>query len=152
MVADLVSIITPCYGTADYLPTLLKSILIQTHPKIELFVIDDGSPDDIESVVDKFRQPFATKNYPLHYVRQSNSGQSVAIQNALNLINGEFLVWPDSDDFYAEEDAIAKMVDRFRQSGPKVGMVRTQESIVEDTPEHTLIRILGKQTSAEDLV
>lgn len=143
MVNDLVSVITPCYGTAKYLPQLLRSILNQTYPSIEVFVIDDGSPDDIKSVVDQFAQPYQDKGYKLEYVYQTNSGQSVAVQNGLDRINGEYLVWPDSDDYYSSDEAIAKMVKRFKDSPSDVGMVRTQQVEVRDDDHHTQIKILG---------
>ncbi|MBD5366021.1 MAG: glycosyltransferase family 2 protein [Bacteroides sp.] len=150
MVADLVSMITPCYGTASYLPKLLRSIIKQTYPQIELFVIDDGSPDDIQGVVKEFEPEFRKKGYRIEYIRQFNSGQSVAIQNGLDKINGEYLVWPDSDDFYASENSISKMVDRFKLSGQDVGMVRTQEIIVRDNAENTPIQTLGKNAKEEE--
>ncbi len=143
MVTDLVSIITPCYGTAKYLPNLLQSILKQTYPKIELFVIDDGSPDDIECVVKQFEGKFVDKGYNIRYVRQINSGQSVAIQNGLSLVKGEYLVWPDSDDFYSSEMAIAKMVERLKSLPDDFAMVRTQQIVVDDSPLHKIITIQG---------
>ena len=150
MVADLVSIITPCYGTAKYLPKLLHSILTQKYPRIEVFVIDDGSPDDIKSVTAQFEKSYRDKGYDLEYVWQTNGGQSVAIQNGLNRIRGEFLVWPDSDDFYASDETISKMVARFKLSGSDVGMVRTQEVVVRDDGFYTPFSLLGKKAKNEE--
>lgn len=143
MVPELVSIITPCYGTAKYLPTLLQSVLSQTYPNIEMFVIDDGSPDDIKGVVDSFKQQYTDKGYNLQYIWQPNAGQSAAIQNGLNRIAGEYLVWPDSDDFFASETAIAKMVERLQSLPVEYAMVRTQQNVVDDSPQHKVIKVQG---------
>jgi len=47
---SLVSIIVPCYKQAHFLPQAIKSALSQTHGKIEVIVVDDGSPDNTEEV------------------------------------------------------------------------------------------------------
>jgi glycosyltransferase involved in cell wall biosynthesis len=48
---DLVSIVTPCYNTGKYVHRLLESVLNQTYPNIEMFVIDDGSSDNSAEIV-----------------------------------------------------------------------------------------------------
>lgn len=143
MVANLVSIITPCYNTGKYLPTLLKSILFQDYPHIEMIAIDDGSIDNTAEVIKSYIPQFKDKGYSLTYLRQKNSGQSVAIQQGLIMANGEFLVWPDSDDYYASYKAISKMVKRFKTSAGDVAIVRTQEVVVEDSVNHTVKWIYG---------
>ncbi len=132
MEKGLVSILTPCFNTGLYIHRLLDSVYSQSYPSIEMFIIDDGSTDNSKEVIMKYIPKFQDKGYKLEYVWQRNSGQSVAIENGLNLINGEFLVWPDSDDYYESEDAIAKMVFALENASLDFAMVRTQEQIVED--------------------
>jgi glycosyltransferase involved in cell wall biosynthesis len=103
MEENLVSLLTPMYNTDKYIHRLLDSVLSQDYPSIEMIIIDDGSTDNSKDIVKSYIQPFAEKGYTLKYVYQENQGQSVAIKNGLQLISGEFLAWPDSDDFYAEK-------------------------------------------------
>ena len=147
MFPGLVSVITPCYNTGRYLSTLLESVLGQTYPYIEMFAIDDGSIDNTAEVIKSYIPKFEEKGYSLTYVWQKNSGQSVAIQKGLELMSGEYLVWPDSDDYYASSEAIEKMVERLKEMPDEVAMVRTQELIVEDSPEHKVIRLRGENAS-----
>lgn len=147
MFPGLVSVITPCYNTGRYLSTLLESVLGQTYPYIEMFAIDDGSIDNTAEVIKSYIPKFEEKGYSLTYVWQKNSGQSVAIQKGLELMSGEYLVWPDSDDYYASSKAIEKMVERLKEMPDEVAMVRTQELIVEDSPEHKVIRLRGENAS-----
>ena len=132
MKKDLVSILTPMYNTAGYVHRLLDSVLSQSYPYIEMIVIDDGSTDGSKNVVEDYITRFEEKGYSLQCVRQENSGQSVAVKNGLKLINGEFLVWPDSDDFYATNDAIEQMVNTLKTSTDEFQMVRTQERLLAD--------------------
>lgn len=141
---NLVSIITPCYNTGKYLPKLMDSILSQSYPYIEMITIDDGSTDNTEEIIKSYIDKFKNKGYKLTYIRQENSGQSVAIQKGIELIRGEYLVWPDSDDYYNSTEAISKMVERFKKSSSDIGMVRTQEILVEDTTEHIPVFLDGK--------
>ena len=129
---DLVSIVTPCYNTGAYLHRLLDSVLHQTYPSIEMFVVDDGSSDNSAEVVESYIPKFESKGFKLSLIRQQNSGQSVAIREGMKLINGKYFVWPDSDDFYASPYSISKMVEAFKHLGDDYGMVRTQENILED--------------------
>ena len=147
MQSKLVSIITPCYNTGKYLPNLLDSVLAQTYPFIEMIIIDDGSTDNTAAIIEEYIPRFSKKSILFHYVRQANSGQSAAIQRGLDMVNGEYLVWPDSDDYYAAKDAIEKMVERMESAGDDVAMVRTQELIIEDSSEHLIIGLLGGNAS-----
>ena len=106
----LVSLLTPCYNAGHLIGRLLDSVLSQTYPRVEMVVIDDGSTDCSAEIINSYVQKFSARGYSLQYYYQPNSGQSVAIRNGLRIITGEYLAWPDSDDFYATSDAIAKMV------------------------------------------
>lgn len=128
----LVSVITPAYNTGKYISKLLDSILTQSYLAIEMIVMDDGSTDNTADIVKSYIPQFRDRGYQLNYQYQENSGQSVAINNALKLIKGKYLVWPDSDDYYSSSEAIKKMVDEFEKGPDSLGMVRTQEKLIKD--------------------
>lgn len=132
MQEGLVSVLTPAYNTAGYIHRLLDSVLGQTYPQIEMIVVDDGSTDNLAEVVKSYEFPFTEKGFSFLYIYQENSGQSTAIKNGLPHINGEFLVWPDSDDYYSSFDAITLMVEEFLHSPEELHIVRTQGRIVKD--------------------
>lgn len=134
----LVSILTPCYNGEKFVWRLLDSVLNQTYPHIEMFVIDDGSTDNSAELIRSYIPRFEAKGYTLTYVYQENSGQSVAINNGLKLIAGDYLVWPDCDDWYAADDAIEQMVECLDLSGEDVSMVRCKSNLLD---EITLERI-----------
>jgi glycosyltransferase involved in cell wall biosynthesis len=107
----LVSILIPCYNAAPWLAATLDSALAQTHPKIEIIVIDDGSRDESLAIA---------RRYEPHGVRvatQPNLGASAARNHGLRLASGEFIQFLDADDLLAP-DKIARQVERLRAAPP----------------------------------
>jgi glycosyltransferase involved in cell wall biosynthesis len=128
----LVSIITPCFNADKYIHKLLNSVLDQTYAKIEMFVIDDGSTDKSADIIKSYISKFTERGYKLEYVYQKNQGQSVAINNGLKLVRGDYLLWPDADDYYAGKTTISKMVKLLELSDDKTSMVRVQYNILDE--------------------
>lgn len=128
----LLSVITPSYNCGEYLSRLLDSILVQSYPSIEMFLIDDGSTDDTKGVVLTYIEKFSKRGYTLNYIYQENAGQSVALNRGLKMIHGDFLVWPDADDWYKTEDAIEKLISTLIKSPQTVGMVRCEAELIDE--------------------
>ncbi len=126
----LVTILTPTYNNAKIIHRLLDSVLAQSYPNIEMIIIDDGSTDDVAKVVYRYIDLFKQRGYSLEYHYQSNGGQSVAINNGLKRVKGEYLLWPDADDFYASDRAISTLVGELAASGDDVGMVRCESNLL----------------------
>lgn len=85
----MVSIIIPCYRQAHLLGEAIESALNQT-TAAEVIVVDDGSPDDVPAVCDRYPQ--------VKYIRQSNQGLGAARNAGVLAAAGEFLVFLDADD------------------------------------------------------
>ncbi len=132
MQEGLVSVITPCYNTGEIIHRLLDSILKQDYPSVEMLVVDDGSTDNSKEVILSYIPLFEKRGYSLEYTYQSNQGQSAAINNALKWVKGEFLAWPDSDDFYNRSDAISSFVRKFRELSNDYGAVRCLPTYVHE--------------------
>ena len=132
MKKGLVSIITPCYNTAHLVSRLLDSVVRQTYIKIEMFMIDDGSTDNIKEVAETYRKRFEDRGYVLEYIYQSNQGQSAAINNGLKLINGEYVIWPDSDDWFRSEYALQSFVKALQEHDDSYAVVRSVPTYVNE--------------------
>jgi glycosyltransferase involved in cell wall biosynthesis len=90
IIRNTVSVIIPCYKQAGFLTDAIESVLAQTHPHIEVIVVDDGSPDDTSDVASR---------YPgVRCIRQQNQGLSAARNTGIRESEGEFLVFLDADD------------------------------------------------------
>ncbi|MFH6999065.1 glycosyltransferase family 2 protein [Flavobacterium sp. FlaQc-57] len=90
----LVSIIVPCYNQAQYLPEALQSIIDQTHTNWECIIVDDGSLDNTQGVVEKW----INTDFRFKYIYKENGGLSSARNAGLDHATGEFIQFLDSDD------------------------------------------------------
>ena len=123
-IKGLVSLLTPAYNSGKFIHRLMDSVLIQTYPYIEMVIIDDGSTDNTKDIVLSYQDKFKERGYNLYYFYQPNQGLSYSINNGLKNIKGEFLAWPDSDDWYSEKESIAILVEALSKSDDNVGLVR----------------------------
>lgn len=124
MIKDLVNILTPAYNGEHLITRLLDSVLLQTYPNISMIVINDGSTDKTQKIVEDYIPKFTQKGYQLTIYNQPNGGLSNAINNGLKFVEGEFLVWPDIDDWYASPEAITKLVTVLKSYDDDVAVAR----------------------------
>lgn len=89
-----ISVIVPCYRQAHYLRDCIASLQQQTYTDWEAIVVDDGSPDDTEQVV----QELARQEPRLRYVRKTNGGLSSARNAGIAVARGAALQFLDADD------------------------------------------------------
>lgn len=90
-----VSVIVPVYNTEKYLEECLDSIVNQTLEDIEIICINDGSTDDSINILENY----AKKDNRIKIFSQQNSGLSVSRNNGLELANGKYVYFIDSDDY-----------------------------------------------------
>ena len=91
----LVSVIVPCYNVEQYLPTCIDSILNQTYQNLEVWLVDDGSPDRCGEICDEY----ANKDTRIKVIHKKNGGLADARNVALDVMTGEYVVCVDSDDY-----------------------------------------------------
>lgn len=94
----LVSIVTPVYNGEAHIGRLLRSVLAQDCPSIEMILVDDGSTDGTAAAAEGFLPRFAAKGYSLQIVRAAHKNASAAINAGLCHVTGKYLIWPDADD------------------------------------------------------
>ena len=92
---NLVSIIVPIYNVEKYLRRALDSILSQTHKNWEVILVDDGSTDRSGHIADEYAQ----NDNRFKVIHKENGGLSDARNAGMKHINGEYLLFLDSDDF-----------------------------------------------------
>lgn len=101
------SIIVPVYNTEKYIENCLNSILNQglKSDEYEVLIINDGTPDNSQQIIDKFTNEFSN----FKSLIKENGGLSSARNYGLNIANGEYIYFIDSDDFL-EENTLSKML------------------------------------------
>lgn len=100
------SIIIPAYNCETYIGECIKSIQSQVYKKWELIIVNDGSKDRTYDVC----KCFSINDDRIKIVSQSNSGPSSARNKGLELSNGEYCLFVDSDD-YLESNALTLLRD-----------------------------------------
>lgn len=152
----LISVVVPTYNRAKVLPRAIDSVLGQSHPSVELVVVDDGSTDDTENLI-------ASYGDRVIYVKlDGNRGGNFARNRGIERSAGEIVSFIDSDDeflphklaavdaFFAENPAVDLLVDSFeiryppeqgRKPRPRANPVlRDREAIREAVFGRTLFK------------
>lgn len=100
MIKGLVSIITPTYNCAEFIEKTINSVLAQTYTNWEMIIVDDRSTDNTEEIVAKYIENDSRIKY---HLLPANSGASVARTKAMELAEGEYMAFLDSDDIWLED-------------------------------------------------
>ena len=90
-----ISIIIPVYNVKPYLETCINSILKQSYTNLQIILVDDGSTDGCSEICDKF----AKIDDRIIVIHQKNSGLSAARNSGIEIADGDFISFIDSDDF-----------------------------------------------------
>jgi len=110
----LFSIITPVFNGSEHLGETIQSVLRQTYPNFEHFLVDDASPDNSSEVIHNFRDSRIT------YLRhEHNQGADAARNNAIRAATGQIIVFLDQDDIFHPEKLQAHL--EFLEMHPDVG-------------------------------
>jgi len=111
----LVSVVITCFNHVNYITDAVESVVSQDYSNTELIVIDDGSTDGSEVLLDEL----AIK-HSFQLVHQKNAGVAKATNNGLSLCRGKYVATLDSDDVFFS-DKLRKQV-LFMEQRPDVAV------------------------------
>lgn len=100
-----VSVIVPIYNAENYIKYAIESLINQTYKNLEFILINDGSTDNTEKIIKKY------KDKRIKYISKENTGISDTRNIGLDLATGDYIMFLDSDD-YLESDAVQLMVSK----------------------------------------
>lgn len=115
-VPPLVSVLTPSFEQARYLPDCLESVIRQTYDRIEHVVMDGGSRDGSVELLER------CSRHGLRWRSEPDRGQAHALNKALESAEGSIIGWVNSDDAYADRRAVAWAVEALERN-PGVDVV-----------------------------
>lgn len=139
-----VSFIVPVYKTQQFLPKCLDSLLAQTYPNIEIVVVNDGSPDDSQSIIDAY----CARDHRVVSVVKPNGGLSSARNAGMRQATGDIIDFVDSDD-YVDDGMAQVLVDTFSNSHPDI-LVFGAACEPESAASKRIVRLLSPQTATFD--
>ena len=91
----IISIIIPIYNTGKYLEKCLDSIVKQSFNDFEVICVDDGSTDNSYDILTEYKNKY--NNFKI--IHQYNQGVAVARNTGLKYVDGDYIIFIDSDDF-----------------------------------------------------
>lgn len=109
---DKISIVVPVYNVEKYIVRNLKSLVKQTYKNIEIIVVNDGSPDNSQKIIDKFQKKYPDKIKS--YIKE-NGGLSDARNYGIAKATGKFIMFIDSDD-YVEKNIVEELYNSIKEN------------------------------------
>ncbi len=132
----LISVIIPVYRTEPFLRQCLDSVVGQTYERLEIILVDDGSPDGCPAICDAY----AARDRRIKVLHRKNAGVSAARNAGLAAAGGSWIGWVDSDD-WIEPETFALMAEGALTYGADVVVCGR----VEEFRGHRLPRSWGKR-------
>ena len=112
----LVSIVTPAFNAREFLPETIESVRRQSYPHIEHLVVDGGSADGSQELVEQLRHD------GLRYWSEPDEGQADALVKGFARARGAILGWLNADDVYLHDEVVATVV-RALEAEPALDVV-----------------------------
>lgn len=109
---ELISVIVPVYNVEEYLPRCIETIAAQSYRNLEIILVDDGSTDSSGQICDEF----AKNDIRAKVIHQENQGLWAARNTGKRAAHGEYLMFPDGDD-YMHTDTIRLMYEVINNNG-----------------------------------
>ncbi len=123
----LISIIMPVFNGLPFLKEAIDSVIAQTYKKFELIVVNDGSTDKTQIVLDEFQKKLGKK---MIVIKQKNQGQVIAKNRGIKRAKGKFIAFLDSDDIW-EKDKLEYQVKRFEKN-KNLGLCYTEAVLIDE--------------------
>ena len=141
---DNISVIIPCYNSAETIQQAIDSVLVQTYSNFEIIVVDDGSKDDSFERVKKIKGPISI-------IQQQNQGVSAARNTGITYSNNPLVAFLDADDRWLPEkleQQYQKIIDGYdfvhcpaRNFGELGGWTPQYTQVKQLAPEQYLIEL-----------
>ena len=112
---DTISVIVPAYNIAPWLGRSLDSLLAQTHPDLEIIVVDDGSTDNTAEVM----RDYAAKSDKIRTIFKENGGVTSARLRGGQESTGDWIAFMDGDD-YVEPQMYARLLENALNAGADI--------------------------------
>lgn len=124
-IPGLVSIVLPVYNQANLIDEAIEGVLNQTYPHWELIIIDDGSSDDLQSVLERYK---ADKR--IFVAHQPNQKLPSALNNGNQLVRGSYITWTSADNIMLP-DQLAELVVAL-EGNPDAGLAYSDYQAIDD--------------------
>lgn len=113
----MISIIVPIYNVEKYLRACIDSILTQTYKNLEIILVDDGSSDECGNICDEYKE----KDHRIIVIHQKNKGLSGARNAGIDIAQGQYIGFIDSDDTI-EPEMFEILMKNMKKNGARISI------------------------------
>lgn len=124
-----ISVVTPNYNQATFIEQTIKSVLEQGYPNLEYIIVDGGSTDGSQVIIEKYKDQLS------YYLSESDSGMYDAINKGFAQATGDVMCWINSDDVFAEKSLFT--IASIFSKNPNVNWVMGYPTIINEQSEVT---------------
>ena len=121
----IISIIVPVYNGEKYIQACVKSLIDQDYPNIEIILVNDGSLDSSQKIIDEI----AGKDSRIIAIHQENSGVSTARNHGIKKSKGDYICFVDVDD-YVTNDYVSYLYKMMKETGADISLVPHAKNFV----------------------
>lgn len=134
---ELISVIIPCYNVEKYIDRCIESVVNQTYRNLEIILVDDGSTDGTGKICDRYLQT----DKRVKVIHKENRGLSSARNAGLDICQGNYIFFVDSDDWITI-DAVQYLYDlrkKYKADFSMAAYIRTQTYGKKDCLQHNYV-------------
>lgn len=131
LVPGRVSLIVPCYNVDRFLDRFVASVLEQSYRDLEVILVNDGATDGTGAMLRAAVPRLQARGCEVKLIEQENKGLGGAVDTGLKHFTGEFLMWPDPDDWLTP-NSVERRVELMRQN-PDVALLRTNAALYNES-------------------
>ena len=111
-----ISVIIPVYNVERYIKECICSVLMQKYEFLEVILVDDGSTDRSGVICDTY----AAGDSRVKVIHKANGGLSDARNTGIAAATGDYVLFLDGDDLWADSSAVSKLVARIKKTNADV--------------------------------
>ena len=139
-----ISVIVPVYNKEAYLERCLNSIIKQTYSNTEIILVNDGSTDTSQHIIDNYK-----KKYPklIKAFKTQNHGVASARNFGIEKVTGDYFLFVDADD-YIEQDLIQKLINIIEKQ--EVDIIKYKLKAIKDNAEEMSDGAVFENTDGQD--
>lgn len=110
----ILSMVVPIYGVEKYIHKFLASLTPNLRSEVEVILVDDGSKDNCGEIIDEYA---VLHRDTVNVIHKSNGGVSSARNAGLDIAKGEYIIFPDPDDYLDASFAttILEAIEQYKQ-------------------------------------
>lgn len=139
-----VSIITVCYNSAETIEDTIKSIKAQTYKNIEYIVVDGGSKDHTNQIVNKYSEVVDV------HISEKDEGLYDAMNKGIDIATGDVIGILNSDDFFCSETSVAELMTGF--TSEKIDGVYSDLVYVKEDDTSKVTRLYSSKVYKKSLI